>query len=132
MKNFLSAEEDLRERTLASFTGTIARILYIASLTDQAGKLSHAGLERTYGSEVAKAALDDAFRSLCLELLRFPLGELLGAVHAVGCTTNQLVDLKELWQREARGVSLALYTHLSYVIGALTLALEDQSANQAA
>lgn len=132
MKNFLSAEEDFQERTLASLTNTIAKALYMLSLTDPRGELSHAGLERTYGSEVAKAALDDAFRSCCLELLRVPLGELLSVIRASACTTNQLRGLNELWRQGAKDVPFALSRHFSYVIGALTLALGELSSNQAA
>jgi hypothetical protein len=70
---FLSAYEDFVVRTLASLPGSLARLVYLGSLRDDAGDYCHWGMSRTFGQGGASEALAQAHTEAWLEVLRTPL-----------------------------------------------------------
>jgi len=75
------ATEDLRERTLKSVPGEIARLVYLASTRDYStGRYYHEGLAFRFSNEIAEMALEslhrEVFEKLVLSSLEFFVQEL--------------------------------------------------------
>jgi hypothetical protein len=70
----LSAGDDLRKRTLARLSGSLARLRYLADLRAQGH--AHWGLEQKYGSQQAAAAIRKEHTEGFIEVLRTDLDEL--------------------------------------------------------
>jgi len=68
-----SALEDLLGTTLASISGTLGKLDYVATLRRSDGLYSHWGLSRTYGETAAQHAIAEAHTLLFLKVLRTPL-----------------------------------------------------------
>jgi hypothetical protein len=69
----LSVYEDFVVRTLASLPGSLGKLVYLASLRDDAGDYCHWGMSRTFGQGSASAALAEAHTEAWLEVLRTPI-----------------------------------------------------------
>ena len=80
----LSASEDLRYRTLDALRGPLERLVYLASIRDEAGLYSHWGLARTYGEVAARAAIAEVHTQVWIEVLRTPIPELVRAMVEMG------------------------------------------------
>lgn len=68
-----SALEDLLATTLASVSGIVGKLDYVATLRGAGGMYSHWGLSRVHGEGAAQQALAEAHRLLFLKLLRTSL-----------------------------------------------------------
>ena len=81
---FFSAHEDFVVRTLASLPGSLARLVYLASLRDDAGDYWHWGMSRTFGQGSASEALARAHTEAWLEVLRTPIPTLFAEMRDSG------------------------------------------------
>jgi hypothetical protein len=126
MMRFLSAEEDLWSRTLSGLPTATARVSYLASLANGDGELAHAGLERSYGREVARTTLEMALRQCFKELLRTPVRELISS----GTTLEELAALKEIWLGKLNRFNYPRTDHLNYLVGALGEVLQQLPASR--
>jgi hypothetical protein len=76
----LCANEDFVLRTLKAVPGMWDKLRYVASLRGSDGRYHHWGLIRAYGESAAHEAICETHRSVLLELLRTPVGDLLSDV----------------------------------------------------
>jgi hypothetical protein len=79
---FLSALQDFVVRTLGSFSGALAKLVYIGELRRD-GDYEHWGLSRAHGEAAAKRAISDAHTQVWLEVLRTPLAKLSGEMRSL-------------------------------------------------
>jgi len=71
-----SALDDVRETTLASVSGLLGKLRYLASLRRTQGRYQHWGMEIVHGPEPAQRALKTAHAEVITEVLRAPLASL--------------------------------------------------------
>jgi hypothetical protein len=71
-----SALQDLKETTLAAFSGLLGKLAYLASLRRAHGKYEHWGLESVHGAESSERALRSAHAEVVTGVLRTPIAEL--------------------------------------------------------
>jgi hypothetical protein len=69
----LSAYEDFVVRTLARLPGSLARLVYLGSLRNDAGDYCHWGMSRTFGQSRTSEALAQAHAEAWLAVLRTPI-----------------------------------------------------------
>jgi hypothetical protein len=74
----LCATDDFVLRSLKMVRGLWDKLCYVASLRGSDGKYHHWGLIRVYGEWAAQETMCETHRSVLLELLRTPIGQLLG------------------------------------------------------
>jgi hypothetical protein len=89
----LSAYEDFVDRTLASLPGSLAKLVYLGSLRDDAGDYRHWGMSRTFGQGSTSEALAQAHTEAWLEVLRTPIPTLFAE-------TQDSEMGSETWQRQ--------------------------------
>jgi len=80
----LSAREDFEERTLASFSTPLEKLVYLARMRDAAGQYRHWGMSRLYGERVAEAAMAEAHSQVWIEVLRTPIPQLSREMEKMG------------------------------------------------
>jgi hypothetical protein len=71
-----SALEDLREGTLATVSGLLGKLAYLASLRNREGGYRHWGLSLVHGEESCERALKAAHTEALSTVLRTPIAEL--------------------------------------------------------
>jgi hypothetical protein len=71
-----SALQDLRETTLATISGLLAKLTYLASLRRREGGYLHWGLSLVHGEESSDRALKMAQTEVLSNVLRRPISEL--------------------------------------------------------
>lgn len=71
-----SALQDLRETTLATISGLLAKLSYLGSLRSREGGYLHWGLSQVHGPESSERALKTAHTEALAEVLRTPLPSL--------------------------------------------------------
>ena len=71
-----SALQDLRETTLATISGLLAKLDYLASLRRRGGGYHHWGLSLVHGEESSDRALKAAHTEVLSDVLRMPIAEL--------------------------------------------------------
>jgi hypothetical protein len=71
-----SALQDLRETTLATVSGLLAKLAYLGSLRGAGGGYRHWGLSQVHGSESSERAMKTAHTEVLAEVLRTPLPSL--------------------------------------------------------
>jgi hypothetical protein len=121
-----SAYEDFVVRTLASLPGSLAKLVYLGSLRDDAGDYCHWGMSRTFGQSSASEALTQAHTEAWLEVLRTPIPALLAE-------TRDLETGGETWRgRPAKltppDVSGGTKRHFNSIL--LALSLLSQAAKE--
>ncbi len=130
----LSAEQDFGVRTLAAFRDPLSRLAYFAELRAADGRYTHWGVARAHGEEAAQRAMASTHSRAFLELLRFPLPDLLLAVRQAAAREGQ--PLQEVVAGLRRDFQKLVPTdqgggcpqHLSSVLTALA-ALEQARAS---
>ena len=68
-----SPAEDFSKTTLASISGTLSRLQYLAGLRQANGRYFHWGLARRHGEANASVAISQAHTDLFLTTLRTPM-----------------------------------------------------------
>lgn len=101
------------DRTLAALPDTLARLLYLSSRCDKAGRYSHWGLARSHGEDVADKVMRDAHESTFLQCLATPLRDLEGQM------TSDRSEAAIEGLRAPRDVGGASTTHLNSIKEAL-------------
>jgi len=71
-----SALDDVKQTTLASVSGLLGKLGYLASLRRAQGRYQHWGMEVVHGAEPAQRALRTAHAEVITEVLRAPLASL--------------------------------------------------------
>ena len=71
-----SALQDLRETTLDTISGLLAKLTYLASLRRRDGRYCHWGLSQVHGEESSDRALKTAHTEVLSDVLRAPIAEL--------------------------------------------------------
>ncbi len=71
-----SALQDLRETTLESISGLLAKLAYFASLRRSDGGYAHWGMSRLHGADASDQALKAAHDEVLRSVLRTPMAEL--------------------------------------------------------
>jgi hypothetical protein len=71
-----SALQDLRETTLDTISGLLAKLAYLASLRRREGGYNHWGLSLVHGEESSDRALKAAHTEVLSDVLRTPIAEL--------------------------------------------------------
>jgi hypothetical protein len=71
-----SALEDFEGTTLATVSGLLGRLHYLAGLHDGHGKYSHWGMSRVHGEEAARRAIRTSHAFVLAQVLRTPLSVL--------------------------------------------------------
>jgi hypothetical protein len=122
----LSAYEDFVGRTLASLPGSLARLVYLGSLRDDAGDYCHWGMSRTFGQGGASEALAQAHTEAWLEVLRTP-------IPALFAETQDSEMGSETWRGEREklappNVSGGTKRHFNSIL--LALSLLSQAAKE--
>jgi hypothetical protein len=126
-----SALEDFEDNTLAAVPGLFGKLSYLAALHDGNGAYSHWGLERVYGQEVARGAMNAAHRMLLSRILRTPLRILAGDVTASSASRQQPagVLLSSLTSNQSlpKSPPTASQVHFRSVLHALSAVAESRS-----
>lgn len=76
-----SALQDLRETTLATISGLLAKLAYLASLRRRGDGYHHWGLSLVHGEESSDRALKAAHAEVLSDVLRTPIAELEDDLH---------------------------------------------------
>jgi hypothetical protein len=85
----LQAADDLRRRSLASYTRPLDRLIYLASMRDyNTGLYYHDGLASRYSAEVACEAMADCHREAFRQLVGNSLEELVQQLEAYMASTH--------------------------------------------
>lgn len=122
-----SALQDLRETTLATVSGLLAKLAYLTSLRRREGGYVHWGLSRVHGAESSERALKTAHAEALAEVLRTPLPALMNDLHEssesgglpAGAYADELRGrLNDLLPEERKDSPAAI--HLSSVLLALS------------
>jgi hypothetical protein len=71
-----SALEDLKQNTLATLSGLLATLAYLASLRSGGGHYEHWGMKSVYGAEAAERALRTAHGEVVAAILKMPIAAL--------------------------------------------------------
>jgi len=72
--------EDFEANTLAAVPGLLGKLSYLGTLHDGNGAYDHWGLEKLYGTGIARAAIHTSHRMLLSKILKTPLPVLLDDV----------------------------------------------------
>jgi hypothetical protein len=72
-----SVLEDFEANTLAAVPGLLGKLSYLGALHDGNGAYGHWGLEKVYGPEAMRAAINTSHRRLLSKILKTPLPVLL-------------------------------------------------------
>ena len=120
-----SALDDLKQTTLRSLAGLLARLAYLSELRRRDGTYLHWGLARTYGEPAAQQAVLEAHRATLSGILRTPLRRMVQdatvSSEPSGLPPAQYVS--ELSERVPEllptGAGRASASHLSAVLHAL-------------
>ena len=124
-----SAPEDFEANTLAAVTGLLGRLFYVGRLHDGSGRYGHWGLAEVYGDDEAQSAIRGSHRGLLSQILRKRLAVLLHDIPG-SCSNEQLTEkelLAALAQSPPKFFSLAVRTHLSSVLNALSALVETRN-----
>ncbi len=84
-----SALEDFETNTLDAVPGLFGKLSYLAELHDGNGVYSHWGLERVYGQDTARGAMNSSHRTLLSKILKTPLEALVDDVRASSASRQQ-------------------------------------------
>jgi hypothetical protein len=68
-----SALEDLKQNTLSTLPGLLARLVYLGSLRRESGHYEHWGMKSVYGAETAEQAIRTAHGEIVAAILKTPL-----------------------------------------------------------
>jgi hypothetical protein len=71
-----SALEDVKGTTLAAITGTLGKLVYLASLRHGGDRYEHWGIQNAYGEESSQRALKSAHAGIVTSVLRTRLASL--------------------------------------------------------
>ena len=114
----LSAAEDLRKRTLARISGSLARLRYLGELRSQGH--SHWGLQQTHGAEATAAALRESHTEGFVEVLRTDLDQLVEEFprqeESVVSPDGKLPESRELEPEDTGGGSRRHLRGLMYAL----------------
>jgi hypothetical protein len=77
-----SALEDFEANTLAAVPGLLGKLYYLGTMHDGDGTYNHWGLEKVYGSDAARSAINTCHRAVLSRVLKTPLRALLDDVDA--------------------------------------------------
>lgn len=72
----ISALEDLKQNTLSTLSGLLARLAYLGSLRHGSGEYQHWGMKSVYGADTAERALRTAHGEVVAAILKTPLSTL--------------------------------------------------------
>ena len=87
------AVDDLRERTLASISGQVARLVYLASTRDYVtGRYLHEGLAGRFNGNIAEAAIEFCHREEFEKLVTTPLNVLIRDLASFFQSTHAALD----------------------------------------
>ncbi len=129
-----STRDDFCRTTLAGLPGVLAKLDYVSSLRDAAGRYQHWGLTRVYGEEAAQRAIAEVHHLLFLELLRMPIRKLVLDAALAGSANKRSIhafveDLRKratcLIPPELGGGSVR---HFNSVISALSAVVKNLPA----
>ncbi len=73
---FLSPLEDFRQHTLATVSGRMEQLRFLAELREEDGRYHHWGLARIYGEGNAHQAMSEAHTQVFLEILSTSIQDL--------------------------------------------------------
>jgi hypothetical protein len=110
------AVRDLEERTLASFTCELSKLLYLASTRDYStGRYFHDGLANTFSYEIAERALESAHRKAFEMLVQAPLETIIQQVSEfVRATCADPKSVLETWKKlEPYRIAVPLDTNIA-------------------
>jgi hypothetical protein len=71
-----SALEDLKQNTLSTLSGLLARLAYLASLRRGSGHYEHWGMKSVHGVEASERALTTAHQETVAAILKMPIAAL--------------------------------------------------------
>jgi hypothetical protein len=96
----LAASEDLRRRTLSHTSGSLDRVIYLASTRDyNTGLYVHQGLAARFSPEVACEALADCHRESFRELTSLELKDLVAQLEFYMLSTGTVpADFLRAWK----------------------------------
>ena len=94
------AYDDLWQRSLTKISGDLNRLIYLASTRDyNSGRYHHAGLEKHFGAEPVREALETAHRELFEKLTLYSLEELVGQLELYVESSRETPDeLLKAWR----------------------------------
>lgn len=130
--SLLSATEDFRNRTLATWESVLEKLTYVAGLRNSNGTYSHWGMERTHGAEAAQHSLSANHSEVWLEVLQTPLPQLVAHMEAMDTSEREdlLAKLRAAMPpQELRGGTVS---HFNSTVLALQLVLLPKNARRAA
>jgi len=118
----LNAAEDLRKRTLARISGSLARLRYLAELRGHGH--SHWGLEQTHGPQAADTAIRAQHTEGFIEVLRTDLDELVEQFpkqeEALRSSEGRLLPARALVPANPGGGSRGHLSGLLYALSKVT------------
>lgn len=120
--SFLSGAEDFQLRTLGSIPSALERLAYVTELRSRQA-YEHWGMARTYGTDVAQAAIAENHSQVFVEVLSTGMEELLRQLESCGGEPRDRLEL--LRARFAAAVPAATQganaSHLNFVLETLSL-----------
>ncbi len=117
---FLSAEQDLQVRTLASLSGWLRRLAYLGGLRAAGGRYEHWGLSQVHGDDAAQRALAKAHTEAFLAVLRQPLRSLLAEGDAEAAQENAAALQADLLRAVPADMGGGRAAHLRSVLVAVS------------
>ncbi|SRR5258706_1181060 len=125
-----SVLEDFEANTLAAVPGLLGKLSYLAALHDGNGAYDHWGLDKVYGPDATRAAINTSHRTLLSKILRTPLPVLLDDVK--NSSANHQVGAREFLSSLSSPHSLpkspppAAQVHFKSVLHALLALAESR------
>jgi hypothetical protein len=132
---FYSPEEDIVVNTLAAIPSCIERLNFLLDIREADGEFAHWGLERVHGKTRARAAINQAYRSVLRDVLKTPVKNLCQEVEDL-CADVEGQSNVEYFRRlrdAANVLSLKIQAdelHLRFILDGLLLAAKGRRANQ--
>lgn len=124
----ISAIEDLKNTTLRSIEGVLAKLEYFMRRRQPDGRYEHWGLTQVHGDSAAQQALTEAHRSALAGVLRTPLRDL--AEEAAECGKQTRLDPVDYVESLSRSEALppepgaGAPSHLRSVLRSLSALLQ--------
>jgi hypothetical protein len=132
---FYSPEEDVVVNTLAAVPSCIERLNFLFDMRETDDEFVHWGLERVHGKKHARAAMNQAYRTVLRDLLKIPITDLWQEIEVVCADVEERSNIEYVRQlSEAANVppvrQRADELHLRFILNGLLLAATARRANR--